>query len=244
MRNRVFNDEGEDDLVFVMGWGNRFTHENVSWLIGTLSNAGYRVHAFELPTDIDDFKADWVEPVAEYVHDLEPYQLLSHSAGGLIAQAIDGAENHVYLAPFWGYGSMWYDEALDLAAAIPSDFPFLPVRGLDRDALGSKATDHQLATQPRWVSPAFVRETLHAQRTTLEIDHDAVVFCSLRDPVVDLAAIGERVPPEHVVLYDGGHELFSSESRDRYVDPLLSALTDGADAVEDWAAVPPVARPA
>ncbi|AGB16966.1 hypothetical protein Halru_2381 [Halovivax ruber XH-70] len=232
MRHRIFNEDGETDLVFCMGWGNRFTHENVSWLVGTLGNAGYRVHAFELPTDITDVMADWVEPVAEYVRDMDGYQLLAHSAGGLVGQAIDGADNHVYLAPFWGYGSLWPDRLLDTVAAVPIETPVLPVTRFDRELLGPRATDHQLATQPRWISPAFVDTTLHAQRELLEIDHDAVVFCSLRDRIVDLAAIGERVPPERVVLYDGGHELFSSDARDQYVDPLLSALDGGADAVK------------
>jgi pimeloyl-ACP methyl ester carboxylesterase len=233
MRHRIFNEDGDEELVFVMGWGNRWTHENVSWLVGQLTEAGYRVHAFELPTNIDDFKADWLEPVAEYVRDLEEYQLLGHSAGALVAQALDGADNHVYLGPWWGYGEGFPEPLLEAVAKLPTTFPCLPVGDMDRTALGSKATDHQIATTPSWVSPAFVRETRRAQDELLTIDHDAVVFCSLRDPVVSLRAIGERVPAEHVVLYDGGHELFSSGSRERHVDTLLAALEDGAEAVEE-----------
>ncbi|WP_226039070.1 alpha/beta hydrolase [Natrinema sp. DC36] len=232
MRHRIFNEDGDEELVFVMGWGNRWTHENVSWLVGQLTEAGYRVHAFELPTNIDDFKADWLEPVAEYVRDLEEYQLLGHSAGALVAQALDGADNHVYLSPWWGYGKGFPEPLLEAVSKLPTTFPCLPVGDMDRAALGSKATDHQIATTPSWVSPAFVRETRRAQDELLTIDHDAVVFCSLRDPVVSLRAIGERVPAEHVVLYDGGHELFSSGSRERHVDTLLAALEDGAEAVE------------
>ena len=238
MRHRIFNDDGTADLVFVMGWGNRWTHETVSWLLGHLTDAGYRVHAFELPTNIDDFKADWLEPVAEYVRDLEGYQLLGHSAGALIAQALDGADNHVYLSPWWGYGDAFPEPVLEAVSLVPTAFPCLPVGGMDREALGERATDHQLATLPAWVSPAFVRETRHAQQDLLTIDHDAVVFCSLRDPVISLRPIGERVPAEHVVLYDGGHELFSAATRDRYVDLLLEALEDGADAVEERPTVP------
>ena len=233
MRHRIFNEDGDEELVFVMGWGNRWTHENVSWLVGQLTEAGYRVHAFELPTNIDDFKADWLEPVAEYVRDLEEYQLLGHSAGALVAQALYGADNHVYLGPWWGYGEGFPEPLLEAVAKLPTTFPCLPVGDMDRTALGSKATDHQIATTPSWVSPAFVRETRRAQDELLTIDHDAVVFCSLRDPVVSLRAIGERVPAEHVVLYDGGHELFSSGSRERHVDTLLAALEDGAEAVEE-----------
>jgi pimeloyl-ACP methyl ester carboxylesterase len=237
MRHRIFNEDGDAELVFVMGWGNRWTHENVSWLVGQLTGAGYRVHAFELPTDLEDFKADWLEPVAEYVLDLESYQLLGHSAGALVAQAVDGADNHVYLSPWWGYGDRVPEPVLDAVSTLPTSFPCLPV-GLDRAAIGERATDHQLATAPSWLSPAFVRETRRAQRDLLTIDHDAVVFCSLRDPVVDHRAIGERVPADHVVLYDGGHELFSSGPRERYVDLLLTALEEGSDAVEERPTVP------
>lgn len=238
MRHRIFHDDGDDDLVFVMGWGNRWTHENVSWLIGKLTEAGYRVHAFELPTNIDDFKADWLEPIAEYVLDLEEYQLLGHSAGALIGQALDGADNHVYLSPFWGYGERYSEPLLEAASHLNTTFPFLPAGEFDRNVLGEKATDHQLATIPRWVSPTFVRETRHAQEELLTIDHDAVVFCSLADPVISLRPIGHRVPAEHVVLYNGGHELFSSPGRERYVELLLEALEDGADAVEERETVP------
>ncbi|EMA36288.1 alpha/beta hydrolase [Halobiforma nitratireducens] len=238
MRHRVFNEDGDEELVFVMGWGNRWTHENVSWLIGELSDAGYRVHAFELPTDLEDFKADWLEPIAEYVLDFEEYQLLAHSAGALVAQALDGADNHVYLSPWWGYGRGYPDVALEAVSKLPTTFPFLPAGEMDREVLGERATNHQIATQPRWVSPAFVRETRHAQEELLTIDHDAVVFCSLRDPVIDLAAIGERVPAQHVVLYSGGHELFSSQPRETYLDLLLESLEDGAVAVEERPRVP------
>ncbi|WP_440770452.1 alpha/beta fold hydrolase [Natronorubrum sp. DTA28] len=234
MRHRIFNEDGDEELVFVMGWGNRWTHENVSWLIGTLTEADYRVHAFELPTNIDDFKADWLEPIAEYVVEFdEPYQLLGHSAGALVGQALDGAENHVYLSPWWGYGADYSEPLLEVASKLPTTLPCLPAGEMGREALGELATDHQIATTPDWVSPAFVRETRRAQEELLTIDHDAVVFCSLRDPVVSLRPIGERVPAEHVVLYDGGHELFSSASRERHVETLLAALEDGADAVED-----------
>ncbi len=241
MRTRIFNEDGEEDLVFVMGWGNRWTHDNVRWLIDHLEDADYRVHVFELPTNIEDFKADWLEPIAEYVVDLEGYQLLAHSAGALVAQAIDGADNHVYLSPWWGYSLHRSRQLLDVLEEIPTTLPFIPVGIADRDAIGQRATDHQLETGPRWISPAFIRETRRAQADHLLIDHDAVVFCSLADPVIDLGAIGRRVPAEHIVPYDGGHELFSSKHRDRYIDLLLAVLENGAEVVEDRY---PAAKPA
>jgi len=130
MRHRIFNEDGDEELVFVMGWGNRWTHENVSWLVGQLTEAGYRVHAFELPTNIDDFKADWLEPVAEYVRDLEEYQLLGHSAGALVARTGPRrrADNHVYLGPWWGYGEGFPEPLLEAVAKLPTTFPCLPRR--------------------------------------------------------------------------------------------------------------------
>ncbi|MCU4926251.1 alpha/beta hydrolase [Halobacteria archaeon AArc-dxtr1] len=238
MRHRIFEDGGEDDLVFLMDWGNRWTHENVSWLIGRLTDAGFRVHAFELPTAIEDFKADWLEPVAEYVVDLDGYQLLGHGAGALVGQALDGAENHVYLSPLWGVSEAYPDLLLEAIAAVPATLPFVPVGEPDRETVGSRATDHQLATTPRWISPTLVREIRRAQQELLTIDHDAVVFCSLRDRRISHEAIGKRVPAAHVVCYDGGHELFSSQARDRYVGTVIDALREGAAAVEDRPTVP------
>ena len=233
MRQRTFNPEGSTDLVFIMGWGDRWTYENVRWFIDRLAAADYRVHAFEIPRNLRDFKAEWLEPVAEYVVDLDQYHLIGQSNGGLIGQALDGADHRIYMSPFWGYPRYYPRVALDLAAALPTDLPFLPVRYMDRRGIGRSATDHQIATMPQWTSPTFVRETRRAQAELLEIDHDAVVFCSLSDPLIDLAAIGDRVPPEHVVLYEGGHELYSSPKRARYVELVLEALAGGADVIAE-----------
>ncbi|MFB6188736.1 MAG: alpha/beta hydrolase, partial [Halapricum sp.] len=57
-------------------------------------------------------------------------------------------------------------------------------------------------------------------------------FCTLSDRVVSTRAIGDRLPSERIVLYDGGHELFTSRSREDHLDTLLAALEDGPDALE------------
>lgn len=278
MRFRTFNEGGDRDCLFVMGWGNRPDHDSVRWLIDELADGGYRVHAAELPTRLEDFRADWVEPVAEYVRDLDEFDLLSHSAGGLVATTIDGADTHVYLSPFWGFPPTYPDWLLDLVARIPSTVPFLPSGFDDPAILGEYAGDERLQDTPSWVSPSFVRETRDAQsrllpadvdlaaiagrsrrsgsgpdeadggdedaeadadrtpRTDLptprwSVENDAVVFCSLSDEVVSLRAIGARVNADNVVLYEGGHELFASTSRDQHVSTLLAALEEGDDAL-------------
>jgi pimeloyl-ACP methyl ester carboxylesterase len=291
MRFRTFNEAADRDVVFVMGWGNTWAHESVRWLVDAVADAGWTVHAAELPTNITDFRADWVEPVVEYVRDLESFALVGHSAGGLVATAIDGADTHVYLSPWWGYPEDDPDWLLDLVTEVPTAIPFLP-SGIDDPAvLGEYATERQLADVPRFVSPAFVRETRDAQRRLLpadvplaavassvrpalpddeddwsggdggdgegreataggeeptevvpnpdlptphwSVEDDAVVFCSLTDEVVSTRAIGARVPADNVVLYEGGHELFASTSREAHLETLLAALADGTDALAD-----------
>jgi len=64
------------------------------------------------------------------------------------------------------------------------------------------------------------------------IDDDAVVFCSLSDRIVSTRAIGDRIDSDRIVLYDGGHELFSSRSREEHLDALLGALEDGPAALD------------
>jgi len=274
MRFRTFNEGGDRDCLFVMGWGNRPDHDSVRWLIDELADGGYRVHAAELPTRLEDFRADWVEPVAEYVRDLDGFALLSHSAGGLVATTIDGADAHVYLSPFWGFPPTYPDWLLDLVARIPSTVPFIPSGFDDPAILGQYAGDERLQDTPSWVSPSFVRETRDAQsrllpadvdlaaiagrsrqsesdeaagdedaadadrapRTRLptprwSVEDDAVVFCSLSDEVISLGAIGARVNADNVVLYEGGHELFASISREQHVPTLLAALEAGDDAL-------------
>jgi len=273
MRFRTFNESGERDCLFVMGWGNNAAHETVRWFVDALADADWTVHTAELPTDLTDFRAEWVEPLAEYVRDLDEFTLVGHSAGGLVGTAIDGADEHVYLSPWWGYPEDTSGWLLDLVAEVPTGAKFLP-SGIDNpNVLGEYATTRQLADVPRFVSPTFVRETRDAQSRLLpadvelaataetvrpamsdgdgesedetsvvpnpdlpsphwQVEDDAVVFVSLTDRVVSSRSIGARVNADNVVLYEGGHELFSSTSRERHLDTVLAAMESGASALD------------
>jgi hypothetical protein len=275
MRFRTFNESGDRDCLFVMGWGNTAAHETIRWFVDALAADGWAVHTAELPTNVTDVRADWVEPLAEYVRDLDSYVLVGHSAGGLAGTAIDGADEHVYLSPWWGYSEDMPGWLLDLVSEIPTTVPFLPSSVDDPSLLGEYATGRQVADVPRFVSPAFVRETRDAQARLLpadvelaadagaarpsipgddridegdrgdgvvpnpdlpnphwQVEDDAVVFVSLTDRIVSTRAIGARVNADSVVLYEGGHELFSSVSRERHVDTVLAAMEDGTAALD------------
>jgi hypothetical protein len=220
--------EGED-LLFLMGWGNRLDGDNERWFVDRLTDAGYHVHAAQLPTNVTDFETDYLDPVLEYRNSnaLQLAPVLSHSTGGLVAAYLrpDGA---VYCSPWWEfYGLKLRETQLSLASRLPTDRPLFPI-DFDRSELGTYVTARQWQDLPERVSPAFIREIMRAQEEMPEPGADARVFCSLRDTVVGLDGIGAAVDPEQVTLYDGGHELFSSADRETLAAQVVDAVDEVA----------------
>jgi hypothetical protein len=229
MKCTLFGDEDDENLVFVMGWGNKAEHETARWLIDKFVDAGYYVHAIEIPTVVTDFREEYVEPIQRYVDDLAEFRLLGHSTGGLIGPYIDGATTRTYLSPWWGFSGDG-SPAMSLAMKLPTDRPILPA-GIEKEGLGIHTTDRQIEEIPQRAAPTFLREAAWGQDHRPPIDEEAVVFCSLRDEVVGVRAIGRAVPSERTVIYDGGHELFGSQSRDEHLDTLLAVVRSGAEAL-------------
>lgn len=235
MQTEQYGPEDGDDLVLILGWGNRLDHENVQWLIDQLTEAGYQVDAFELPTVIDDFYEEYLEPVEEYVADLDSFRIVGHSTGGLIAAYVEGAETETYLSPWWGFRESDLpagDLLLDLVGQLPTDQAIVPKEHWEHDELGALVTEEEIAAVPERLAPTFIREARDAQAHRPSIAADAVVFCTLEEEIVSLSAIGAGVPADRTVLYDGGHELFSSRSRDDHLDTLLAVIEDGAGALD------------
>jgi hypothetical protein len=227
-----FGDESDPDLLFVLGWGNRPTHEPVRWLIDRLTE-DWRVHTATLPVHVTAVRREWVDPVSAYAADLSDPAVLAHSAGGLtVGHADISSSTTTYLSPWWGFSPATGGRVLDIAARIPLDVKFLPSGIDDPSVLGEHATERQIADGAGRVSPAFLRTVRDAHRTLPPAEDGAVVFCSLTDQVVSTRAIGERVPAERIRLYDGGHELFSSRSRDRHLDTLRAVLSEGPAGLE------------
>lgn len=227
--------EDGENLVVVLGWGNQLGHENVEWLLAQFVEEGYRVHAFEIPTVITDFDADWIAPVQRHVEELESFRIVGHSAGGLIAAYIDGAETKTFLSPFWGFpeGQLGVDDALVTASSLlPISKPVLPSGTSSRELIGALATPVELEDGPSRAAPTFIRESRRAHRDLPAITDDAVVFCTLQDQIVSTRAIGEAVPANRIILYDGGHELFASPSREDHLKTLLDAVAHGAGALD------------
>jgi hypothetical protein len=224
-----FGPEDQPPLLFVLGWGNQPTHEPVQWLVDKLTDQ-YRVHTATLPVHVTDIPREWVRPVEEYAADLDDPAVLAHSAGGLtVAHADIDADTVTYLSPFWGEPPSRQNPLVGLIARLPTDRKFLPSGIDDPEMLGEHGTAEQIADLPEAIAPTTLGAMRGAHETLPPIRHDAVCFCSLRDEIVSTRAIGENLPSARIVLYDGGHELFSSASRENHLDTLRAVLEDGPD---------------
>jgi hypothetical protein len=232
MRRESYGVDNDDRLVFVLGWGNRPEFDNVRWLVDRLVDAGYRVDVFQIPPHIRDYEAAWLDPILDYVDDLDAYRCLSNSTGGLISRFLpaEGLESRVYLSPWWGVHPALRGPMVDVLASTPVTLPVVPTL-VDGDALGGLATDEQVRATPGSFAPTFVREARKAQRAMPPFDDRDVVFYAPDDPVVGVDAIEAQVPDRNRVAYDGGHELFSSRSRRAHLDALLAAVRDGVDGI-------------
>jgi len=237
MQTEVFGDDGDPDLVVVLGWGNRIDHENVRWLVDLLVDGGYRVHVFQIPVNISDFQAEYLDPVLAYIDraGLGEYRFLGHSTGGLVGAHVRDPTpvTRTYLSPWWGYPEDQQGIGLRIVEKLPLSAQVVPAGTADRDALGELATDRQIAENPGTASPAFIGATRRAQADLPPFDGDAVVFYTPEDRVVSVPAIEDRVPERNRIAYQGGHELFSSPAREEPLDVLLAAVDRGLAGIDD-----------
>jgi hypothetical protein len=235
MRREEFG-TGEERLVLVLGWGNRPEHAGVQWLVEQLTDAGYRVTAFEIPTTITDFEAEWLAPVAEYVADLDEYRLLSHSTGGLIArhvEADDRLRTRTYLSPWWGFAGSMQNLVVSLAMKLPISTPILPTGdGDETEDLGALVTEEAVADGPDRAAPTFLREAKRGQTSMPPFDERDVVFYTPSDAVVGTHTIEAQTPPGNRITYDGGHELFCSRCREDRIGEFLAAVDRGLAGIQ------------
>jgi hypothetical protein len=221
-----------EPLWFVMGWGNTAEQPAVNWLLDALADAGFRTHAVEIPTNIREFEAEYLDPLAAAV-EAGPAagRVLSHSTGGLIAaHAIDAGVlpgRAVYLSPWWGLHPS-QRVLFRVLGAVPTSRELVTVSP-DRETLGDLAEPG--AREPIGLSPSFAREIRRAQSSLPLASDEAVAVCTLTDGLVGTDAIGDRLPSERIRLYDGGHECFASPGRREIVADAVDALFDGPSAL-------------
>jgi hypothetical protein len=222
MKSIIYGENNHKDLFFLPGWGNRIDDTNLLWLFDLLVNDGFKVHVFEFPRRLKDFNREYLEPVRTYQAGLGQHVLLSHSMGGLVAAYCSAQSKTVYLSPWWGvFGNKLRGTMLSLACNLRFNLPVLPI-DFTKDEVGDLATGVYWDSIPKKISPSFIREIVKAQKAMPALSQNHVVFCSLKNTIGDLKAIGEKT--NNIILYNGFHELFSSSTRERYRDELLNAL--------------------
>lgn len=230
---RVERGNGDRQLVFVLGWGNRPEHACVDWFVSALADAGYTITVFELPWTITDFESQYLDPVVSYVETLDSYRLLSHSTGGLISRYIEADESlqtRTYLSPWWGIHEDTQGPLLSLVTKLPISRRVLPASGDEpEDELGGLVTQEKLDDSPDRAAPTFLREAIRGQSAMPAFDEDDVVFYTGSDAVVDARAIERQTPARNRIQYDGGHELFASHCREARLDQVLAAIDGGVE---------------
>lgn len=226
MISQSFNESGEPTILFVMGLGNRVAGDNERWIIDRLTDAGYRVHAIQLPTEITDFEREYRVPVQRLHDERDPAVVLSHSLGGLVTAFLETSARQVYLSPWWQiYEAKVSSWERWLVPRLPIRARVLPVK-TGREEIGEYLPDEAWERLPKRISPAFITEIYRAQQARPPISDTATVFVSLEDTIVSLRAIGAAVSPDRIYLYDGKHQLFSSRGRRAALDLVLAVLAE------------------
>lgn len=212
-----------EDLLWVMGWGNRADSRHERWFVDRLVDAGYRVHAVELPTNGTDLVRDYLDPLRSYREEVGDHSLVSHSMGGLVTAHLQPDQPAVYLSPWWGMAD---EQGLveRLVLSLPVSRPFIPAP-VEPELLGGLA-EEQDATAPSKMSPAWVRTMAAAQDSLPDVDPDDVVFYSSDDEIVSPGAIEAHAAADQLERYDGGHELFASEGREAAAERVVDALDE------------------
>lgn len=224
MDSRTFNTSGSPTMLFVMGFGNRLAGANERWAIDRLTDAGYRVHAVELPTDIVDFEQAYRRPVQAIHDEVEPAVVLSHSLGGLVTAHLETPAHAVYLSPWWGiYEGKVSGWERWLVPRLPIEARILPSK-TRREEVGAQLPAEDWDQVPKRLSPVFMTEIYRAQQTRPPLGEDAVVFVSLEDTIISLQAVGAAVGADQIHLYEGGHQLFSTNDRQEAIEAVLGVL--------------------
>lgn len=217
MKVDIFGDG--DDLLWVMGLGNQADSRHERWLIDRLVDAGYRVHAAELPTNDPDFTAGYVQPVDSYLADLDDPAVVTHSMGGLVTVHVGPDRPVLYLSPWWGTDLPPLARPL---LRIPTTRRIIP-SGISPDGVGELATAEDV-TAPGRLSPAWLRAMVDAQDALPPLEQDDFVLYSPDDETVSVDAIRAHAGPDQRETYEGGHELFASADRESHVERLVDRL--------------------
>ncbi|MFB6112348.1 MAG: alpha/beta fold hydrolase [Halobacteriaceae archaeon] len=230
LRTRTVGDSGDRDVLLLLGLGNEADGTNERWFARRLSRMHCRITVVELPCPPADVTASLVEPV-QALHDrLSPRAIVGHSLGGLVAAHLESEAPRVYCSPWWRTHPDRTGTLLEwVVRLLPTGRDLVPV-GIEPSAIGSRMTAAAAQSLPRRLSPRFLTAVDRAQQRLPPIGTEAVAFVCLADQIIDPTAVSERLPPDRVRLFPGGHEVFSVARRGAAVERVAAAVHAAAGA--------------
>jgi hypothetical protein len=216
----VRKESGLEHIMFIMGWGNDFDQPGIKWFVDLLSEANYSVVTVRIPTRIQDYREEIIEPVLRLHEELGDPIVIAHSMGAIAGRYIVGSRKRIFLSPYWGIAKHRYIPYMRqvLTSLRWMGIPLFP-RGYEREHLGDLTTEKDAEAIPRRLSVRTIYQFWKAQEEMPPIESDDAIYYTLSDIIVDLDRIEDA--PCRKVVYQGGHAFFTSGSRDWMVHDLL-----------------------
>jgi hypothetical protein len=213
---------GIDHVLFVMGWGNDFESPGIKWFISGLNEANLSVVAVRIPVQIKDHMGEIVKPVRELHDELDGPTVIFHSFGTIAGRYIE-AKKRIFSSPYWGFPKHreppMKETLLNYLGWI--GLPLVP-RGYGKEELGDLTMDQDMLTIPERISLKTISEIWKAMQGMAPLREDDKIYYSRSDRIVDLDPIEKAQCIR--VRYDGGHQFFTSGSRNRVMKDLLYDL--------------------
>lgn len=226
LKFKVLQMEGEGEKVlFIHGYGGNIEQPGVRWVMNRFRDANYSVTYIQLPTIIDDFEKDILQPVRKVQEGLDEHVIVSFSLGGLTASYLEGQLRTIYLSPFWGINDRWSFKGLGPLLKILAGInkPALK-RHFEKEDAGPMAVEDDMKGIPDEVTPRTIKEMHEAQGNMPEPDPSDVVFYCPKDAVVSINAIEKRDLEKHT--FNGGHMFYLSRERKQIMEKVISIIEE------------------
>jgi len=224
---KVLEMEGEGKKVlFIHGYGGNIEQPGVKWLMNRFRDSGYSVTYIQLPTVIDDFEKDILQPVREVQDTIGDHVIVGFSLGGLTAAYLEKQLSTVYLSPFWGINDRWAIKGLGTLMKVLANLnkPSLR-RHFEKEDAGPMAVDEDMKGIPDFVTPRTIHEMHSAHNNMPEPDKDDIMFYCPNDAVVSQSAMESR--DIRKITFKGGHMFYLSREREEIMDKVLSYVEKG-----------------
>lgn len=218
------------ELLFINGYGGNFKQPGVKWYMNRFKEHGLDVTYVQLPTLVDDFRKDVLEPCMELEGEMGEHVSAGFSFGGLTLAYMKGARRRIFLSPFWGLNEKWSGNAHKAVVKILSVIrkPILP-RHFDKEDAGELAVDDDLIGIPDYVSFRTIEQFFEAQEKMPAPMIGDAVFYSPDDRIISTNIVEERGAELHP--YRGGHMFYLTRDRKDVMRRILHAVDEGFDQI-------------